>query len=86
MSKKSIIFAPESKMKTTMLTVATSQGVYLNIPRTDWNLLTELARKFGWQTQTSEQLLDNFIAGRPKVEDMTEEDIMDEVRAVRYAK
>lgn len=86
MSKKSIIFAPESKMKTTMLTVATSQGVYLNIPRTDWNLLTELARKFGWQTQTSEQLLDNFIAGRPKVEDMSEEDIMDEVRAVRYAK
>ena len=86
MSKKSIIFAAESKMKTTMLTVATSQGVYLNIPRTDWNLLTELARKFGWQTQTSEQLLDNFIAGRPKVEDMSEEDIMDEVRAVRYAK
>ena len=86
MSKKSSNFAAESKMKITMLTVATSQGVYLNIPRTDWNLLTELARKFGWQTQTSEQLLDNFIAGRPKVEDMSEEDIMDEVRAVRYAK
>ena len=86
MSKKSIIFAPESKMKTTMLTVATSQGVYLNIPRTDWNLLTELARKFGWQTQTSEQLLDYFIAGRLKVEDMSEDDIMNQVRAVRYAK
>ena len=38
------------------------------------------------QTQTNEQLLDNFIAGRPKVEDLSEEDIMDEVRAVRYAK
>jgi len=69
-----------------MSSVATSQGVYLTIPRTDWNLFAELARKFGWQTQTNEQLLDNFIAGRPKVEDMTEEDIMDEVRAVRYAK
>ena len=69
-----------------MLSVATSQGVYLNIPRTDWNLFTELARKFGWQPQTNEQLLDNFISRRPTVEDMTEEDIMDEVRAVRYAK
>ena len=77
---------PKNKMYTTMLTVATSQGVYLNIPRTDWNLLTELARKFGWKTQTNEQLLDNFIVCRPNVEDMTEEDIMDEVRAVRYAK
>jgi len=69
-----------------MLSVATSQGVYLNIPRADWNLLAELARKFGWKTQTNEQLLDNFIANRPVVEDMSEEDIVDEVRAIRYAK
>lgn len=69
-----------------MLSGATSQGVYLSVPIADWNLFTELARKFGWQTQTNEQLLDNFIAGRPKVEDLSEEDIMDEVRAIRYAK
>lgn len=58
----------------------------MSIPRTDWNLLAELARKFGWKTQTNEQMLDSFIASRPEVDDISEEDIMNEVRAVRYAK
>lgn len=77
---------PQTTNDMTMVGVAPTQGVYLNIPRADWGLLSELARKFGWQAQTNEQLLDSFIASRPSVEDMTEDDIMDEVRAVRYAK
>ena len=68
-----------------MLTTATTQGVYLKIPRTDWNLLQELINRFGWQSETREQLLEKFIQSRPKVTDLSEEDIMNEVRAVRYA-
>ena len=62
-----------------------TQEVYLNIPRGDWSLLQELVTRFGWQSQTREQMLDEFMQTRPNVADLTEEDIMNEVRAVRYA-
>lgn len=60
------------------------QGVFINVPLSDWGLLKELIRKFGWQSETREQLLDRFIASRPQQPMLTEEDIMEEVRAVRY--
>ncbi len=63
-----------------------TQGVYLNIPRTDWTLFQELVNRFGWQSETREQVLDEFIKTRPQNVDLSEEDIMNEVRAVRYAK
>ena len=66
-------------------TTTMTQGVYLNIPRADWSLLQELVNRFGWQSQTREQMLDEFMQTRPNVADLTEEDIMNEVRAVRYA-
>ena len=33
-----------------MLNVTETQGVYLNVPLSDWVLLKELIRKFGWQS------------------------------------
>ncbi|MBR1878423.1 MAG: hypothetical protein IJ814_05380 [Paludibacteraceae bacterium] len=65
-------------------TATMTQGVYLNIPRADWTLLKELINRFGWQSQTREQMLEEFIQTRPTISDLSEEDIMDEVRAVRY--
>lgn len=61
-----------------------TQCVYLNVPMSDWSLLKELIRKFGWQSETREQLLDRFIASRPQQPPLTEQEIMDEVSAVRY--
>ena len=69
-----------------MLNAANTQGIYLNVPMTDWVLLKELIRKFGWQTETREQLLDRFVSTRPVNPAISEGEIMDEVRAVRYAK
>ena len=60
------------------------QGVYLNVPMSDWSLFKELIRKFGWQSETREQMLDRFIASRPQQPALSEEEIMDEVRAIRY--
>ena len=62
------------------------QGVYVNVPAVDWSLFRELIRKFGWQEETREQLLDRFVGSRPATPALTEEEIMDEVKAVRYAK
>ena len=62
------------------------QGVYVNVPAVDLSLFRELIRKFGWQAETREQLLDRFVSSRPAKPAMSEEEIMDEVKAVRYAK
>lgn len=65
---------------------ATMQGVYVNVPSVDWSLFRELIRKFGWQAETREQMLDRFINSRPAKPMLSEEEIMDEVNAVRYDK
>ena len=70
----------------TSMTAATTQGVYVNVPAVDWSLFRELIRKFGWQAETREQLLDRFVSSRPANPAISEDEIMDEVRAVRYAK
>jgi len=62
------------------------QGVYVNVPTVDWSLFRELIRKFGWQAETREQLLDRFVSSRPANPGISEEEIIDEVRAVRYGK
>lgn len=49
-------------------------------------LLKELVRKFGWQVETREQILDRFVRSRAKSPALSEEDIMKEVSAVRYGK
>ena len=62
------------------------QRVFLNIPVSDWTLLNELIRKFGWQSETPEQLIDRFCSSRPQQPTLSDEEIMDEVKAVRYGK
>ena len=69
-----------------MTNSATMQGVYVNVPAVDWSLFKELVRKFGWQSETREQILDRFLGSRPANPMLSEEDIMEEVKAVRYAK
>ena len=69
-----------------MTNSSTLQGVYIKVPTADWSLLKELIRKFGWQAETSEQMLDRFINSRPAKPALSEEEIMNEVKAVRYTK
>ncbi len=62
------------------------QGVFVNVPTSDWALFRNLIDRFGWQAETREQLLDRFISRCSASPDISEEEIMDEVRAVRYGK
>jgi hypothetical protein len=66
------------------LTQGTTQSVFLNIPSSDWQLLKDLSKKFGWKAQTVNQRLVAFSKSRPKNVELTDEDIMKEVHAVRY--
>ena len=62
------------------------QGVYVNVPAVDWSLFRKLIRKFGWRAETREQRLNRFASSRPAKPAMSQEIIMDEMKAVRYAK
>ena len=70
----------------TMANNVQMQGVYVNVPAVDLSFFRELIRKFGWQAETREQLLDRFVSSRPATPGISEEEIIDEVKAVRYAK
>ena len=70
----------------TMANNVQMQGVYVNVPAVDWSLFRELIRKFGWQAETREQMLDRFVGSRQANPVVSEEEIMYEVRAVRYKK
>lgn len=64
----------------------TIQGVYLNIPKADMKFFKELAKKMGWSVETKEKLLKNYIAKRPAKVELSDDDILNEVNAVRYCK
>jgi len=60
------------------------QNIYLNVPQSEVGFIMTLAKKMGWKIETKADLLDRFIASRPKNVDLTDEDIMEAVREVRY--
>jgi len=68
-----------------MINSSSIQGAYVNIPISDWKFFKELVKKMGWEVQTREELLDSFIESRPEKSPLTDEEIMNEVKAVRYS-
>jgi hypothetical protein len=60
------------------------QSVFLNVPREDWKLLQELIQKYGWQAETREQLLERFVQSRPETPYVSEDEIVEEVKAIRH--
>jgi hypothetical protein len=62
------------------------EKVYVDVPKSDLRFFKELARKKGWVVDTRQSFLDKYINSRPKNIDLTDEEIMEEVRAVRYGK
>ena len=81
---RKFVFLQAENINSQMLNAANTQGIYLNVPMTDWVFLKELIRKYGWQAETREQLLERFVKSRPKKPSLSEEEIMEEVKAVRY--
>lgn len=65
---------------------ALMQGVYLDIPVKDWKFFKELVTKMGWNVRTKEELLDSFISSRNDISPLTDEEIINELHAVRQTK
>ena len=68
-------------MDTTM-----NQGIFLSIPKSDIKLFKELANKMGWDIDIREDFLKDYIASRPKRVNLSEEEILAELNAIRYEK
>ena len=68
-------------MDTTM-----NQGIFLSIPKSDLKSFKELAKKMGWDIDIREDFLKDYIASRPKRVNLSEEEILAELNAIRYEK
>ena len=68
-------------MDTTM-----NQGIFLSIPKSDIKFFKELAKKMGWDIDIREDFLKDYIASRPKRVNLSEEEILAELKAIRYEK
>lgn len=68
-------------MDTTM-----NQGIFLSIPKSDIKFFKELAKKMGWEIDIREDFLKDYIASRPKRVNLSEEEILAELNAIRYEK
>ena len=68
-------------MDTTM-----NQGVFLSIPKSDIKFFKGLAKKMGWDIDIREDFLKDYIASRPKRVNLSEEEILAELNAIRYEK
>ena len=60
--------------------------VILTIPNGEVSFLSTLAEKMGWGFQTSENLVEKFIASGPTDVNISDEEIQAEVNSVRYGK
>ena len=64
----------------------TLQNIYLNVPQSEVGFITTLAQKMGWKITIKTDLLQKYIHSRPKNVDLPDEEIMEEIRAIRYSK
>ena len=73
-------------MRATLKRNIINREVYVKMPETDMVFFQLFADKMGWLIENKVDLLNKYISSRPKNVDLTDEEIMEEVRAVRYAK
>ena len=58
----------------------------VDIPQSEMMLFQLFADKMGWQVSNRKKLWDEYISSSTENMDLSEEEIMEEVRAVRYGK
>ena len=63
-----------------------SEEVYVKMPQSDMVFFQLFANKMGWSVSQKQDLWEKYIKNSPKNVPLTDEEIMEEVRAVRYAK
>ena len=62
------------------------EKILLDIPQSDMAFFRLFVDKFGWRFTNKQMLWKEYMNSSPKNVDLSEEEIMEEVRAVRYGK
>ena len=60
--------------------------VCLSVPITQFDIFKAFVKKMGWSYEVKDDLLQQFVASRPKGVNITDDEIMEELTAVRYSK
>jgi len=62
------------------------ENISVKIPQTDMMFFQLFADKMGWLVNRKQDLWEKYAVNSPQNVPLTDEEIMEEVRAVRYAK
>jgi len=62
------------------------ERIFVDIPQSDMIFFKFFADKMGWTLNSKQALWDEYMKRSPKNVDLSEEEILEEVRAVRYGK
>ena len=62
------------------------ENIYVKMPQSDMGFFQYFAEKMGWFVENKQTVWDKYIQNSPQNVDLTDEEIMEEVRAVRYGK
>ena len=62
------------------------ERIFVDIPQSDMTLFQLFADKMGWLVKSKQNLWDEFISNSPENIDLSDDEIMEEVRTIRYGK
>jgi len=62
------------------------ERIFVDIPQSDMMFFQLFAGKMGWQFKNKQNLWDEAMKNCPENIDLSDDEIMEEVRAVRYGK
>jgi hypothetical protein len=62
------------------------ENIYVKMPQSDMRFFQHFAEKMGWSVENKQTMWDKYILNSPQNVDLTDEEIMEEVRSVRYGK
>jgi hypothetical protein len=63
-----------------------TEKIFVCIPQSDAVFFKLFADKMGWSVDNRQMLWDSYLENSPQNVDLSDDDIMEEVKAVRYAK
>lgn len=63
-----------------------NEEIYVKMPQSDIVFFQLFAKKMGWLVTRRKDFWEEYIKNSPKDVPLTDEEIMEEVRAVRYGK
>jgi hypothetical protein len=78
--RKQTVTSPKISRKTTR------EKFFVDIPQADMIFFQLFADKMGWLVNNKQVLWDKYIQNTPQDIELSDEEIMQEVRAVRYGK